>query len=152
MFSKSIGATFLLGLILHASAFNAQAQEPERQSTANLEATPDVALDVPRFAGRASFETFERRGRWMTSWGAASLGVGGALVVGTAATFATCKNNPGCDHIAGFGAMVAGGILLTAGAILVPIGVSRKRWGRKGKERDLNLSVNPTGVQLSGTF
>lgn len=152
MFSKSIGVTFLLGLVLHASALNAQAQEPEPQSVANLDATPDVTLDAPQFAGRASFEAFERRGRWMTSWGAASLGVGGALVIGTAATFATCKNNPGCDHIGGFGAMVAGGILLAAGAILVPIGVSRKRWGRKGKERELNVSVNPTGVLLSGTF
>jgi len=145
-------ARLLLTVCFQASAMHATAQEVVEPQPQTEESAFELTLDAPRFATRGSVEQIERRGRWMTSWGAASLGVGAGLMAGVAASFASCARNASCDHVGGGGMMLTGSVLLITGAILTPLGVKRKRWARDHRERELEVSLSPTGVVLSGTF
>jgi len=152
MLRKTLATTLFVSLCIHGSAPDALAQEPSNREAETSLAATNAILDAPRFAEHGSLETLERKGRWMTSWGAASLGVGAGLIAGFGGWSVACARNPGCDYVGGAGMLLTGSILLTAGAILTPMGVKRKRWARKGRERELQVSVSPTGVLLSGSF
>lgn len=145
-------ARLLLTVCFQASAMQATAQETAVPEPQTPESAFELTLDAPKFASRGSVVQIERRGRWMTSWGAASLGVGAGLMVGVAASAASCARHTACDYLAGGGMLLTGSVLLITGAILTPLGVKRKRWAREHKERELEVSFSPTGVLLRGTF
>jgi hypothetical protein len=149
---KGAMARVLMTVCFQASAMHATAQESAEPQTQTQDVALELSLDAPRFASRGSVEQLGRRGRWMTSWGAASLGVGAGLLVGVGASFASCARSSTCDHFTGVGMMMAGGALAITGAILTPLGVKRMRWSRSQREGEIEVSLTPTGVVLRGTF
>ena len=131
------------GLEAHADAQPGEgAGAASAQPATGTEIAPD---DQPRFAERSSVKRIERRGRAMLGSGVASLGLGAALFVTDGVLLAN-----GSDT---FGMLFTiGGALLVTGAVLTPLGAKRMKWARREKQREVELSLTPTGVLICGSF
>ena len=149
----------MVGLVVvpFACAEPVNAQESSDPSAATQVEVPEYGPDAPRWAHRGSLEQLAKRGRWLTGFGAGTLGVGVGLLV---AGITTARIDVQTNQLFGdFGVVTTatwqasfGVVFIVVGTVLTPLGARRLRWTSKERKRQAGLAIGPTSLGVQGTF